>query len=107
MRDPTFDVRRTRFSLPSPQRYPIGLQGPGSQGSLRPSSGVPGMQGAKPIRSLPLQAQAVAGHQPDLPVNSSEDSTLCLSTPGNLGVNNTESPSPACVLYSLTAPPWG
>jgi len=65
------------------------------------------MQGAKPIRSLPLQAQAAAGRQANLPVNSSEDSTLCLSTQGNLGVNNTESPSPACVLYSLTAPPSG
>src|SRR5258705_11335854 len=65
------------------------------------------MQGAKPIRSVPLQAQAVAGCQPNLPVNNSEDSTLCLSTRGNLGVNNTERPSPACVLYSLTAASFG
>jgi len=66
------------------------------------------MPGAKPIRSLPLQAQAaVPGGQPNLAVNRSEDSTLCLSTRGNLGVNNTESPSPACVLYSLTVPTLG
>ncbi len=97
----------TRFSLPSPRPYPIGLQGPGSQGSLRPSSRVPGMQGAKPIRSLPLDAQAVAARQSNLAVNSSQDSTLCLSTRGNLWVNNTESPSPACILYSLTRATFG
>src|SRR3989442_1678911 len=91
--------RPTRFSLPSPRPYPIGLQSPGSQSYLRPSSRVPGMQGAKPIRSLPLDAQAVAARQSNLAVNSSQDSTLCVSTRGNLGVNNTESPSPACILY--------
>ena len=62
------------------------------------------MQGAKPIRSLPLQAQAVAGRQTNLPVNSSsEDSTLCLSTQGNLGVNSTEGPSTVGTLYRLTS----
>ena len=80
--------RPTRFSLPSPRPYPIGLQSPGSQSYLRPSSRVPGMQGAKPIRSLPLDAQAVAARQSNLAVNSSQDSTLCVSTRGNLGVNN-------------------
>jgi len=60
------------------------------------------MQGAKPIRSLPLQAQAVAGRQPNLPVNSSEDSTLCLPTRANLRVNSHERHRTGITLYPLT-----
>jgi len=52
-----FGCGLTRFSLPSARPYAIGLQGPGSQDSLRPSNGAREMQVVKTIRFPPLEAQ--------------------------------------------------